>query len=95
MDAAMYARDKNKGTVQFSIKPPANAVEVYLAGAFRAWKPVPMKKQKDGRFALGVRLLPGKHEYKFLIDGRWVTDPDHGHVAPNPFGSLNSVAHVE
>lgn len=91
----MYATDTKKGTVQFSIQPPAGAVEVYLAGAFRGWKPLPMKKQKDGRFALDVRLLPGKHEYKFLIDGNWVADPDHSRTAPNPYGSFNSVAHVE
>jgi hypothetical protein len=83
-----------KGTVQFSITPPSGAVQVYLAGAFRAWQPVLMKKQKDGRFALELRLSPGKHEYKFLVDGKWMADPDHSQYAPNPYGSFNSVAEV-
>jgi len=90
----MYAKRK-KGTVQFSVKPPDGAAQVYLAGAFRNWEPLPMRKQKDGCFALELMVPSGTHEYKFLIDGRWVTDPDHGHRAPNPYGSFNSVARVD
>jgi hypothetical protein len=53
-----------------------------------------MKKQKDGSFALEVLLPPGEHEYKFLVDGQWMADPDHSRCAPNPYGSFNSVAKV-
>ena len=91
----MVAQTRKKGTVRFSILPASGAVKVYLAGAFRGWAPVEMTKQKDGRFALDVALPSGKHEYKFVVDGRWMTDPDHGHTAPNPFGSANSVAHIQ
>jgi 5'-AMP-activated protein kinase regulatory beta subunit len=91
----MFEPNRKKGTVQFSIKPPIEAAEVYLAGGWRGWKPVPMKKQQDGRFTLDVRIPRGTHEYKFLIDGQWITDPDHSHCTANPYGSLNSVARVE
>jgi 1,4-alpha-glucan branching enzyme len=91
----MVSKGKKKGSVKFSIKPTQDAASVYLAGAFRQWQPVPMKKQKDGHFALEVALPPGRHEYKFVVDGKWTTDPDHNLVIPNAFGSANSVAHVE
>lgn len=91
----MFAPNRKKGTVQFSIKPPMEAAAVYLAGGWRGWKPVPMKKQQDGRFVVDVRLASGTHEYKFVIDGQWMPDPDHDRFAPNPYGSVNSVAQVE
>lgn len=91
----MVAKGRKKGIVQFSIKPPTAEVQVYLAGAFKDWQPIPMKKQKDGRFAVEVALPAGKHEYKFVLGGEWITDPDHDRCAPNPYGSLNSVVQVE
>jgi len=91
----MVTKGKKKGTVRFSIKQANDAVKVYLAGAFRGWEPMAMRKQKDGSFALEVTLPPGKYEYKFFVDGQWMADSDHSHTVPNPFGSVNSVACVE
>ena len=91
----MYTKGKRKGTIRFSIMPAAGAREVSLAGSFNDWKPAPMKKQKDGRFALDVKLAAGACEYKFLVDGAWVVDPDHNNQAPNPHGSYNSAAKIE
>ena len=91
----MYAKGRKKGTVQFVVKAADGAAQVYLAGAFRNWEPLPMRRQQDGRFALELKLPPGTHEYKFVIDGQWMTDPDHGQCEPNPYGSFNSVVRVE
>jgi 1,4-alpha-glucan branching enzyme len=91
----MFQKAAKKGTTTFSIIAPSGAKEVGLAGDFTSWKPLPMKKQKAGRFAISVALQPGVYEYRYLVDGLWVTDPDHNHWAPNPFGSFNSVAQVE
>ena len=91
----MFAKGKKKGTVQFSFKPETNGVQVYLAGGFRNWQPLPMKKQKDGRFTVELPLPRGEHEYKFVVGGRWITDPDHSVCVPNPYGTANSVARVE
>jgi 1,4-alpha-glucan branching enzyme len=91
----MVTKGKMRGTVLFSVRPVSTAVEVYLAGGFRDWRPLPMRRQRDGSFALEVRLPPGDHEYKFLVDGQWMADPDHGRCAPNPYGSVNSVAKVD
>jgi hypothetical protein len=53
-----------------------------------------MKKQKDGRYAVEVKLPAGTYQYKFIVDGQWATDQENGDVAPNAHGSLNSVAKV-
>jgi 1,4-alpha-glucan branching enzyme len=91
----MFAKSKKKATVQFCIRPPDGAVQVYLAGGFREWRPLAMKKQKDGRFTLEVPLPAGRHEYKFLVDGRWMTDPDNSRWVRNAYGTFNSLAEVE
>ena len=85
---------KNRNAAYFTLKPAAKAKEVALAGDFNRWKPVAMKKLKDGSFAATVELSPGSYEYKFIVDGEWVTDPDNQLWAVNPFGTVNSLAQV-
>jgi len=76
----------------FAIKPNENAKKVLVAGSFNNWQPVAMKKQRDGSFAAEVPADEGNHEYKFIVDGKWTTDPDNGNWRMNPFGTSNSVA---
>jgi 1,4-alpha-glucan branching enzyme len=90
----MFAKRTQKGAVRFSIKPENSAKKVMLVGDFNGWKPVEMKKQKDGQFAAIVTLPPGTYEYKFIVDGQWRVDPDNSAWALNPYGTLNSVAQV-
>ncbi|MBM4017823.1 MAG: glycoside hydrolase [Planctomycetes bacterium] len=91
----MVQKARRKGYVRFSVAPNGAAQEVMLAGEFNEWCPAPMRKQKDGGFALEVKLPAGTYQYKFLIDGQWAADPDHPETAPNPHGSMNSVARVQ
>ncbi len=91
----MFTACNKKGAVKFAVKPPAGAKQVAVAGGFNGWKPVQMFKQMDGSFAATVPLATGAHEYKFVVDGQWVTDPDNALVAPNAYGTANSVARVK
>ncbi len=90
----MFIKGTKKGTVKFSVKPSNGVKKVELAGDFSQWKPVPLRKQKDGAFAATVPLVDGNYEYKFIVDGQWVVDPDNNAWALNAFGTLNSVAQV-
>ncbi len=74
----MFAKNKKNGSVKFSIKTGSPAKAVLLAGDFNQWKPTAMRKQKDGSFSVTVDLAKGNYEYKFLVDGQWVVDPDNG-----------------
>jgi 5'-AMP-activated protein kinase regulatory beta subunit len=91
----MIEKGSKKGTVRFSINPGGGVKKVQLAGDFTEWKPTALAKQKDGAFAAVVKLAPGTHEYKFIVDGQWRVDPDNGAWALNPYGTLNSVATVQ
>ncbi|HIJ79862.1 MAG: isoamylase early set domain-containing protein [Desulfobulbaceae bacterium] len=88
-------KQKTKKTIpstEFSlIAPEAN--EVYLVGDFNQWNGdgFRMRKFKDGSCKKTVKLSPGRHEYRFVVDGQWCTDPINKERCANPFGSENSV----
>jgi hypothetical protein len=39
-------------------------------------------------------LEPGRYEYKFVMDGKWIHDSRAGENVANASGSLNSVLEV-
>jgi len=87
-----------KTKVQFQIDAP-EAQEVFLAGDFNDWdgESIRLTRKRGkykGRFATALSLEPGQFEYKFLIDGNWICDPDKGRV-PNVFGTDNSLLNVQ
>ncbi|HWH69742.1 MAG TPA: glycogen-binding domain-containing protein [Candidatus Sulfotelmatobacter sp.] len=70
-----------------------DARSVLLVGDFTQWqeRPIPLHKEKGGVWAATVELLPGKHAYRFLVDGEWRDDPECTLRIPNPFGSNDMV----
>jgi hypothetical protein len=76
----------------FRLKGFAKATRVCLAGDFNNWSPdgFPMKKEGDD-WVIEQHLLPGKHVYKFVVDGNWITDPGNKLREPNEFNQENSV----
>ena len=70
-----------------------DAQEVCIAGSFNDWSPsaCPMVKLENGEWAKQIMLGPGRYEYRFVVDGCWMSDPSAHDVAANPFGELNSV----
>ena len=70
-----------------------DANEVILLGDFNDWNPKrhPMKTDGNGVWNKTVIIPPGKYEYKFLIDGNWIEDPQNDQTCLNCFGTLNSV----
>lgn len=91
----MYECGKKKGSVAFKVKAAAKAQKAALAGDWNNWQPVTMRKQKDGTFIVSVDIPPGRYEYKFVVDGRWVHDGDVPGVISNSYGTLNSVAYIK
>lgn len=84
-----------KKKVSFEIMAP-EAKKVLLSGDFNSWNTegTPLKKQKTGLWKTTMTLGPGKYEYKFIIDGQWVTDPTNSYTNTNSLGSHNSVKEV-
>jgi hypothetical protein len=54
--------------------------EVFIGGTFNRWKPSRFDKLRDrrgdGTYRTLLRLKKGRHEYNFLVDGAWVSDPE-------------------
>ena len=69
------------------------AKQVSVAGSFNGWDAaaLPMKKIGDSAWAIDLELKPGRHEYRFVVDGRWHEDPKAVETADNPYGGKNSV----
>jgi len=91
----MARKTKTKGGASglaqtFSLLAP-DASSVQLAGEFTQWqeRPINLQKDADGIWRATVKLPPGEHHYRFLVDGEWRDDPECTLRAPNPFGGEN------
>jgi len=51
--------------------------------------------KENGIWKYPVHLNPGKHSYKFIVDGRWMIDPANELWEENEFGTGNSVLWIE
>lgn len=79
----------------FRLRGFEKAARVCVSGDFNNWSPdgFPMKKEGNDWVA-SQHLLPGKHVYKFVVDGKWITDPGNKLREPNEFNQENSVIWV-
>ncbi|MDX2176463.1 MAG: thioredoxin family protein [Candidatus Sumerlaeia bacterium] len=58
----------------------AAAQRVAVAGTFTDWQQVEMFRHPTDTGVWGAKfkgLAPGKHEYKLVVDGRWINDPEN------------------
>ena len=64
------------------------ARKVCLAGSFNNWREQvsEMIPLGSGKWVKDLDLAPSTYEYRFIIDGKWVTDPCCSHSVPNAFG---------
>jgi len=85
-----------KVTVKFAVRAePGKAV--FIAGDFNGWDPWANKmsyKESKGVYVAKLRLTPGSHQYRFIIDGTWCADPENVLAVANDFGSFNSLIDV-
>ena len=72
------------------------ARQVTVAGTFNQWEPAKtsLRREQDGVWKATLSLAPGRYEYRFVVDGEWLSDPRAGESAPNEFGSTNSILAV-
>ena len=82
--------------VAFMLDSP-DADEVYLCGDFNEWVPrtLPMIRRGAGHWEKRLALQPGRYEYKFIVNGIWIHNPDSPENVQNAHGSLNSVVEVQ
>jgi hypothetical protein len=97
----MSQHDRQSHPARASVTTTApNAKTVFVAGTFNDWNPKshPLTRVGDGRWALTLDAPPGRHEYKFIIDGAWCCEqgcdkPFDGRpeCVANEMGTMNRV----
>lgn len=81
--------------VRLALMNPA-AQSVTISGDFNGWNSqgIPLTKTASGLWTLTLPLKPGRYEYMYLVDGKWVTDPLASDFSPDGFGQENAVLDV-
>jgi chromosome partitioning protein len=73
------------------------ASRVLIAGDFNGWTPMSTPLLPNGstdRWVATLPLEPGRYRYRFVVDGKWMTDPHNNYVETNEYGELNNVVEV-
>jgi chromosome partitioning protein len=78
--------------VLFAIDAP-QAEAVAVTGEFTNWsrEGIAMEKDADGLWKAVLDIEPGEYEYRFIVDGRWIRDPNNKDYIRNEFGQENSL----
>lgn len=84
-----------KGTTTFRLKGHADAGIVALAGSFNQWNQSEFIFGREAdEWVCRIDLEPGKHAYKFVVDGNWLLDPANPNTEDDDYGVKNSVVFV-
>ena len=78
---------------RFTLDAP-DARRVCLVGDFNDWTvcEVPLvRDEAAGTWSVQMELPPGRHEYMFVVDEGWVTDPSAPLQVDDGFGNRNAV----
>jgi len=84
-----------EGNTRFFLPGHEDADKVVLSGSFNGWNERKLRmKPTDNGWALTINLPPGRHEYKFIVDGYWMEDPNNPNTVSNQYHTLNSVLDI-
>lgn len=79
--------------VRFVLYSPGSR-HVSLVGDFNDWQPQQdalTDSNANGVWTIEVPLKPGRYQYKFVVDGNWVADPDAPAYTVDGFGGKNAL----
>jgi len=86
------AKVSPNGNVMFKLKGRKNAKQVILSGSFNDWDEHAIKLIRVGdEWKIMMKLTPGIYEYKFIVDGEWMTDPENPFMVQNQHFTYNSI----
>ncbi|OCX54469.1 hypothetical protein BEL04_09530 [Mucilaginibacter sp. PPCGB 2223] len=79
----------------FKLNGFANAKSVIVSGSFNKWNTSELHLHRSGsQWVLPYALPAGNYGYKFIVDGRWMTDPANGNYMEED-GQTNSFLAVK
>ncbi|MCG2711093.1 MAG: hypothetical protein L6416_02025, partial [Candidatus Omnitrophica bacterium] len=70
------------------------AQKVAVVGNFTNWNMSELEAKGQGLWKKIFLFEPGTYSYKFVVDGKWINDPDNPDVEPDAEGIENSVMKV-
>jgi 1,4-alpha-glucan branching enzyme len=73
------------------------AKDVYVVGEFNNWKideNSRMQANKEGVWSKQIELKAGTYRYRFVVDGKWIDDPNNLKKAANPYGEMDSLIEI-
>ncbi len=82
--------------VEFTAAFP-EAKQVYIAGDFNAWATdqSSMMRRDNGVWKKDLDLPAGSYRYRFVVDGKWVEDPNNPVKELNPYGEMDSLVKIK
>jgi 1,4-alpha-glucan branching enzyme len=88
-----------KGAVKvtFTLPQEIDAEVVTICGDFNEWSVTshPLKRYKDGHYAVSINLPTGEYRYRYLIDGTtWENDWEADAYVSNEFGGEDSLVRI-
>jgi len=79
----------------FKLPGYASAQRITVAGDFNKWDGNELLMEKKGNnWVLQMYLIDGKHLYRFLVDGKWLTDPTNPAKENDENGILSSILNL-
>lgn len=85
-----------KGNVTFRLRGFPDARVVAVAGDFNRWNQSQFLFAKEGGdWVCRVDLPAGTYQYKFIVDGNWLTEPNNPKVVHDVRGFENSLLRAE
>ncbi len=80
------------------VQPAGSSRSIHVAGDFNNWSSTnnPLRRNdKLGVYEAVIPIVPGRHQYRLIIDGVWQADPYNPHKQRNDYGEPNSVLTIE
>jgi hypothetical protein len=89
-----YVFTYHENVARFYLPAYKSASKVYISGTFNGWSTAGtlMKAVSDG-WIIDLNLKPGKYSYKFIVDGKWTTDPNNKLRERDGAGGYNSIVY--
>jgi chromosome partitioning protein len=96
MKAMLKEKVPRLSEVTFSLVEP-QAKEIFVTGDFNDWtlRNEDRMEAFNGTWRKRMNLKAGRYLYRFVVDGKWIEDPQNPSKELNPFGEMNSLLEVK
>ena len=85
------------GCVRFELLAPLGS-HVQIAGSFSDWTCIDLHVEEVhgemGVYSVILELPSGQNQYKFIVNGQWISDPNCPSCISNSFGTTNSLVYL-